>query len=93
MSIGCQKPLCDIGAQVVVLREPLHRLALPDRVVAVDEIADLGREQEEAAVDPAAIALRLLREGRDPVACRASSAPKRLAGRTAVTVALRPCAW
>ena len=66
------------GAQLVAARQLLHRLALPDGLVARDQIADRRRQQEEAAIDPAAVVVRLLLEIDDPVALD-RSAPKRFA--------------
>ena len=51
-----------MDAELPLPGELLHRLALPHRGVALDVVADLGREHEVAAVDPAAVALRLLLE-------------------------------
>src|SRR5271166_5510124 len=49
-----------VHRQLAIVREPLERLPLPHRVVAVDVVADLRVEHEKAAVDPAAVADRLL---------------------------------
>ena len=57
-----------------LLGQPLQRLALPDRVIAGDIGADLGARDEEAAIDPAAIAHRLLGEARHPRAVMADGA-------------------
>src|SRR6186713_598791 len=46
-------------------RQALHRLALPDRVVALDVVPHAGLEDEEPAIDPGAVALRLLAEAAD----------------------------
>ena len=56
------------GDQLAVLGQPLQRLALPDRLVAVDVVEHLRLEHEEAAVDPALADLRLLGELGDAVA-------------------------
>src|SRR5664279_1403678 len=45
-----------------VTRAPAHRALLPDGVRAVDVAPDVGRQHEEAAVGPAAVAARLLLE-------------------------------
>ena len=54
--------------QLPVRREPLERLALPLRVVAVDVVEHRRLEHEERAVDPALAGLRLLGELDDLVA-------------------------
>ena len=46
-----------VGGELVVRREPFQRLALPDRVVALDQVQDLRLQHEEAAID--ALAARL----------------------------------
>ncbi|SCM79274.1 hypothetical protein KL86PLE_90320 [uncultured Pleomorphomonas sp.] len=43
-------------------RQPFERLGLPDGVVALDQVEDARLAHEEAAVDPAAVAARLLDE-------------------------------
>src|SRR5690242_12875518 len=57
-----------IGGQLAVARERFEWRALPHAVVAVDIGERAGFEHEEAAVDPAAVALRLLGEARDAMA-------------------------
>ena len=52
----------EIDAELVFRREPLHRLPFPDRRVILDIAADQRRQDEEAAIDPAAIAHRLFLE-------------------------------
>ena len=80
VSIGCQNPRCTIGAQLVARAPELSSGSRShDRLVACDQLADRGRQHEESAVDPAAVALRLLGEALDPVAFDAK-APKRLGG-------------
>src|SRR4051812_48076581 len=63
-----------VRRKLVLLRQALERLVLPGRVVAFDVVADLWRQHEEAAVDPAALA-RLLLEAADPVATEVDRAP------------------
>ena len=58
----------EIDAELAVRGEPFHRLAFPDGRIALDIVADLGRQHEEAAVDPAAVAERLFLEPGDPIA-------------------------
>src|SRR3954470_15809137 len=71
-----------VRRKLALARELLHRLALPDRFVALDVVHDLWREHEEAAVDPGAIAARLLLEARDPVPVdrERAEAPRGLGG-------------
>src|SRR5687768_10233289 len=57
-----------IGGEIAAARERLHRLALPERGVAIDEVDHPGREHEKTAVDPAAFAARLLLEARHAIA-------------------------
>src|SRR5580698_7331480 len=47
-------------AQLIGLRQLLHRFALPDRIVAADQFTNRRRENKKAAVDPAAVIVRLL---------------------------------
>src|SRR3954468_22593270 len=54
-----------VRGQVALTRERLHRLSLPDGLVAGDVVEHLRLENEEAAVDSGAVALRLLLEGGD----------------------------
>src|SRR4051794_24471923 len=56
-----------VGRELLVLRQALQRLLLPYGGVAVDVARHLGREHEEAAVDPAPVALRLLLVAADQV--------------------------
>src|SRR5262245_32679298 len=62
------KAVVEVHAQLTVSGEPLHRLALPDRCIAGDVLADDGGQHEKAAVDPAAVPGRLLLEPRYTVA-------------------------
>jgi hypothetical protein len=57
-----------VGHELAVARQPLERLPLELRRVAVDVVEDLRLEHEERAVDPALADLRLLRELGDLVA-------------------------
>src|SRR3954465_10021160 len=57
-----------VGGQLAVVGQALERLALPDRLVALDVVEDAGLEDEEAPVDPAAVAGGLLAERLDAVA-------------------------
>ena len=52
----------EIDAELAFLRELLHRLLFPHRRVVLDVVPDLWRQDEEAAIDPAAIANWLLLE-------------------------------
>src|SRR4051812_512875 len=54
-----------VRGQVALTRERLHRLSLPDGLVAGDVVEHLRLEHEEAAVDPGAVALRLFLKGGD----------------------------
>ncbi len=63
--------LVPVGHQLAVRGEPLERAALPERLVVGNEIEHVGREDEEAAVDPALADLRLLLELDDRVALAA----------------------
>ena len=91
VSIACQKPCGGRRASWPVARPGARSGSLlPDRVVAVDVVADAGLEHEEAAVDPARRRRRLLAGSRRPRSPSISSAPKRPGGCTAVTVASSP---
>ena len=82
-----------VQRQLAVAREAARAARAPTRWSSPVEVAaDLGREHEEAAVDPAAVAVRLLGEAGHPRRPSSSSAPKRPGGCTAVTVASVPCA-
>src|SRR6185503_6216539 len=72
-----------VGRELPLGGEALHRLALPHRVIAVDVAADLGGQHEEAAVDPAAVAVRLLLEAAHALVLhlQGAEAPGRLHGR------------
>src|SRR6266702_1133087 len=54
-----------IGAKFRLLRQGLHRFALPDRRIASNVINDLGFENEESTVDPAGAAVGLFPETGD----------------------------
>jgi len=54
-----------VGRQLLVVRQALQRLALPDRRVALDVAERAGFEDEESTVDPGAIARRFFLETRD----------------------------
>jgi hypothetical protein len=58
----------EIDAEFIFRSEFLHRLLFPDRRVVLDVATDLRREDEKAAIDPAAAADRFLLETRHPVA-------------------------
>ena len=66
MSIGCQKPVCSKALSSPSLGEPLQRLRSQTVVVLDDIVEHSARQHEEAAVDPAAVALRLFDEGERP---------------------------
>ena len=68
VSIGCQKPRGLKADQLAVAGQPLSGSRSQTGRVAVDVVEHFGLEDEEAAIDPAAVALRLLRETGDPVA-------------------------
>ena len=51
-----------IGRKLMLGREPLERLVLPKRSIAVDVVEDLRGEHEKAAIDPPAVTLWLFRE-------------------------------
>ena len=88
VSIGCQKPSCQVTRQLPVACQADERLVLEQRVVARRCVEQLGLEHEEAAVDPtfARCGFSWNVRTRSP---SISSAPKRAGGRTAVT-SLRP---
>ena len=77
------EPIVKVNAELAVRSQPFHRLALPHGRVAGDVVADLGRQHEEPAVDPSAIAERLLLEPGDPIALVAqrAKAARRLCSR------------
>src|SRR4051812_26576369 len=65
-----------VGAELAGGGERLHRLALPDGLLAGDEVQHSGLEDEEAAVDPAAgVAVRLLLEAAHEAALDLQRAP------------------
>src|SRR5215213_6894851 len=55
----------EVDAELALGGEIIHRLFFPNRRIAFDIAADLGRQHEKTAIDPAAIAARLLLESRD----------------------------
>src|SRR5262245_3230465 len=57
-----------VGAQLAVFRESLQRLILEPYSVSRDELEDFRLQNEESAVDPARLGLRLLHEFGDRVA-------------------------
>src|SRR6185436_19197822 len=59
--------LVDEGRELSLAGEPLHGIALPDGLVAANVLDDLWRQDEEPAVDPAAVAVRLLVEAAHPL--------------------------
>src|SRR5690606_13955826 len=75
-------PIC---GELPGTRQALHRLALPGREVVLDVVDDGGLENEEAGVNPCAVAVRLLLESANEVLValqRESPEPAgRLAGR------------
>ncbi|MET4331674.1 hypothetical protein ABIB80_007534 [Bradyrhizobium sp. i1.15.2] len=79
----------NIRAQILTAGELLHGLALPDHAVARDQVTDRRRQQEESAVDPAAVIAWLLLEltTRSPSIAIAAT---RLAGRTTETAGPAP---
>ena len=54
-------------SQLVGSGQGFERLALPDGLIVGDQIEHLRRQHEEAAIDHAAVSLRLLFEGRHAV--------------------------
>ena len=52
-------------AELAVGCEVRHRLPFPDAGVALDVVADLGGQHEEAAIDPAAFPFGLFEEARN----------------------------
>jgi hypothetical protein len=76
--------------QLPVARQVLQRFTFEDRVIATEVVEDTGFKYEKPAVDPAALGLRLLGELPNRVTFDRQSAEAR-GGRTAVTVASRPC--
>lgn len=54
-----------IGGELAFVGQALHGFALPDGGVAIDVVDDLGGEDEEAAVDPGAVAVGLFLEAGD----------------------------
>src|SRR5207248_4755 len=52
---------------LTVGREPFEGLMLPHGLVALDQAADLRRQHEKAAIDPAAVTGRFLEEADDLV--------------------------
>src|SRR5271169_5479273 len=59
-----------VDRQLIVAGQMFERLALPNRCVAFDIVADFRGEHEEAAIDPAAFADRLLTKTDDARAIR-----------------------
>ena len=88
---GLPETAVEIGGKLALAGQAFHGLAFPEGGVAVDAVDDLGRQHEEAAVDPAAIAcgfsLKLVIWSPFRL-----SAPKRPGGCVAVSVASLPCA-
>lgn len=80
-----------VGHEFAVAGKPHERRAFPDGRVVLQVFLDLRRQDEIAAVDEPAVACRLSENSRTCDAAM-SSRPKRAAGGTAVTVAMRPCA-
>src|SRR3954467_8811177 len=56
-----------VGSELPVLRQALERLLLPDGGVVAEIVEDRGLQHEEAAIDPAAVAPRLLLEMPDHI--------------------------
>src|SRR4029077_2007485 len=76
------EPVVTIGGQLTFACEALERLLLPHGVVARNVVEDGGGEDEEAAVDPAAVPSRLLlkRIHLDVVELERPEAPRRADG-------------
>src|SRR5690606_33920799 len=55
------------GGELAILGQALQRLLLPDRHVVRDVFDGTWLEHEEPAIDPCAIAARLLAEARDEI--------------------------
>ena len=78
-----------VGGEFSVLRQAFERLPLPDCQVVFDCLDCRRLEDEEAAVDPTAVAIRLLEKAFNAVVNDLESAePARWL--IAVTVAFRP---
>ena len=60
--MGSQKPVVPVGHQLPVARQLLQRLPFEDGVVTGQVVEDAVLEDEEAAVDPTRLGLRLLEE-------------------------------
>ena len=71
-----------VGGKLTVAGQALHRLTLPERSVAVDEVDDVRGQHEEPAIDPGTVALGLLLEALDLIAVEVERAetPRRLDG-------------
>ena len=52
-----------VGLELAGRRQSLKGCALPDRLIAINEVDDLGRKDEEAAINQAAVTLGLFYEG------------------------------
>src|SRR5690242_10268078 len=78
-----EKTFVPEGAQLIVAGQPLQGSLLPYRIVAFEILADLGRQDEKAAVHEASFAFRLLAKADDAVAhdVERTEAPGRVDGR------------
>src|SRR3954466_4715746 len=61
------EPSVKIDGERLLVSEALHRLTFPDGVVTVDELQHVRRQNEESAVDPTSISLRLFLKAGDEV--------------------------
>ena len=70
------------GLHFAVLRQFLHGFALPNGCITLDVIANLGGQDEKAAIDPAAVAHRFFLEAVDlgAVEHQRAKAPRGLNG-------------
>ena len=83
--------LVTVGSELAITCEVLEGLAFQYGVVAGQVVEEPVLKDEETTVDPTRFGLPLLGEFRNPLSIKIEG-PKRAGGRTAVTVAILPCA-
>lgn len=79
------KAVMAVGIKLSGAGRGFERFLFQNRLITGDAIEEAAFTNEEPAIDPAGIDMRLFAEFRDPRTIEESS-PNRAAGRTAVTV-------
>ena len=92
VSIDCQNPVVLVGHQLAVSGEALEGFLFEDGGVALGDVfKDLGRKNEEPAVDPGFVAFRFLHESLNLILFAEVESAETTGRLNRVRVAKRPC--